>query len=176
MWNVPDWLAQRARLSPDRVALIDTLNGDRPITYREWNAQANRTAHFLQHALGVRKGDRVAVLAKNSVAYLDIWFALAKIGGVLQNLNWRLTPHELRQLVAEGEPIALVYDPEFADKAMAVGPVGDLLHRWDHGPPQGCRALLSCHHGQRGEHRDFLGAFVRGCHHSQRAPLPHRGA
>ncbi len=120
MWNVPDWLAQRARLSPDRVALIDTLNGDRPITYREWNAQANRTAHFLQHALGVRKGDRVAVLAKNSVAYLDIWFALAKIGGVLQNLNWRLTPHELRQLVAEGEPIALVYDPEFADKAMAV--------------------------------------------------------
>ncbi len=120
MWNVPDWLARRAQLSPERVALIDTQDNNRAITYRQCNAQANRTAHFLQQALGVGKGDRVAVLAKNSVAYLDIWFALGKIGGVLQNLNWRLTPYELQSIVAEAQPKALIYDPEFSSTVQAL--------------------------------------------------------
>lgn len=131
MWNAPDWLARRAQLSPERVALIDTQAGDRPITYREWNAQANRTAWWLREALGVGKGDRVAVLAKNSVAYLDLWFALGKIGGVLQNLNWRLTPYELEGIVREGAPKALVYDPEFAATVQALATaLGDLPLRW----------------------------------------------
>ena len=41
------------------------------------------------------KGDRVAVLAHNSVEYLDLWFACGKLGAILQTLNWRLTPREL---------------------------------------------------------------------------------
>ncbi len=110
-----DWLARRASLSPENVALIDTLDGDREITFKEWNESANRTAHFFKDALNVRKGDRVAVIAKNSVAYLDIWFALNKLGAVLQNLNWRLTPYELADLVADAEPVCLVYSPEFEE-------------------------------------------------------------
>jgi fatty-acyl-CoA synthase len=117
---VPDWLARRAALSPEKTALIDTLDGDRPVTYKDWNQRANRTARFLQNAFGVGKGDRVAVLAKNSVAYLDIWFALNKLGGVLQNLNWRLTAHELSSLVRDAEPVLLVYGPEFEASARLI--------------------------------------------------------
>jgi len=112
---VGDWLGRRERLTPNKVALVDTLNGDRPITYREWSRAVNRTARFLQDRLGVRKGDRVAVLAHNCVEYLDLWFALGRIGGILQTLNWRLTPHELEGLLRDGEPVALVYGEEFVE-------------------------------------------------------------
>lgn len=110
-----DWLHRRATLTPDALALIDATTPEhRRITYREWNASANRTAHFLA-GLGVQKGDRVAVLAKNSTDYLDIWFALGKLGAILQNLNWRLTAPELQTLIEDATPKVLIYGGEFKD-------------------------------------------------------------
>lgn len=81
--HIGDWLARREMLMPDKLALVDTLNGGRRITYRQWNRTANRTAHFMRERLGIRKGDRVAVLAMNCVEYLDVWFALGKLGAIL---------------------------------------------------------------------------------------------
>jgi fatty-acyl-CoA synthase len=124
-----DWLGRREQLSPDRVALVDTLRGDRAITYREWNRAANRTAHFLR-ALGVGKGDRVAVLAMNCVEYLDIWFACGKLGAILQTLNWRLNPRELSALIAEAAPVALIYGPEFTAEVTAIRPEASSVRHW----------------------------------------------
>lgn len=120
MYDVPDWLEKRATLSPNKIALIDTLSGNKAITYQQWNRQVNRTARFLQDRLGVTKGDRVAILAKNCVEYLDIWFALSKIGGILQNLNWRLTPLELQKSIEETAPAALFYDANPAEFGEAI--------------------------------------------------------
>ncbi len=117
---VGDWVGRRALLTPNKVALIDTLNGNRPITYREWSRTVNRTARFLQERLGVQKGDRVAILAKNCVEYLDLWFALGRIGGIMQTLNWRLTPYELEKLLTDGAPVALVYGSEFIPQVNAL--------------------------------------------------------
>ncbi len=113
---IGDWLARREMLTPNKVALVDTQHDDRKITYREWNRAVNRTANWLYDQLGVRKGDRVAVLAMNGVEYLDIWFACGKLGAILQTLNWRLTPAELAGLVADGAPSVLVYGPDFVDQ------------------------------------------------------------
>jgi fatty-acyl-CoA synthase len=124
-----DWLGRREDLSPDKVALIDTLNGDREITYRGWNRAANRTAHYLR-ALGVEKGDRVAVLAMNSVEYLDLWFACGKLGAILQTLNWRLTPHELAALVADGTPKVFVYGPDFVGAVQEIHDDSSTVQYW----------------------------------------------
>jgi len=113
---VGNWIGRRAQLTPDRVALIDTLNDNRSITYQAWSESVNRTARYLQERLEVRSGDRVAVLAHNCVEYLDIWFALGRIGAVLQNLNWRLTPRELETLIVDGAPTALIYGDAFASE------------------------------------------------------------
>lgn len=110
---IGDWLARRDLLTPDKVALIDTQNADRQITYRQWNQRANQTANFLRERLGVEKGDRVAVLAMNCVEYLDIWFALGKLGGVLQNINWRLSPLEITRLIIDASPKVLIYGGDF---------------------------------------------------------------
>jgi fatty-acyl-CoA synthase len=109
-----DWLEKRALLTPDRVALIDGPGGPE-LTFREWNARVNRTANFLQE-LGVNKGDRISVYASNCAEYLDLFWAAGKIGFVLHNLNWRLTVHELRGIVADADPVVLVYSDDWGPR------------------------------------------------------------
>ena len=114
-----DWLYRRAMLTPEKVSLVDTLRNGRPITYRQWNRAVNRTARLLA-TMGVGKGDRVAILAYNSVEFLDLWFACGKLGAILQTLNWRLTARELGELVCDAEPSVLVYGPEFLDQVRSI--------------------------------------------------------
>lgn len=117
---VTDWLDKRARLTPDRVGLVDYRTGAET-TYRDWDARVNRTARFLQ-ALGLGKGDRLAVYSSNNTEYIDVFFAAGKLGIILQNLNWRLTVHELQGIVADGEPKVLMYSPDWAENVDALRP------------------------------------------------------
>ncbi len=117
---VTDWLDRRAQLSPDRIALELAATG-REISYREWNATANRTANYLR-SLGVGRGDRVAVYATNSLDYLDVWMACGKIGAILQNLNWRLTVTELQALLIDAAPALIIYSEEYAQAVNALRP------------------------------------------------------
>ncbi len=108
-------------LTPDKVALVDAVSGRRsPITYREWNRAANRTARWMSERLGVKRGDRVAILAKNRVEYLDLLFACGKLGVVLQTLNWRLTQRELSPLLSASPPAALFYGAAVEDPVRAL--------------------------------------------------------
>ena len=108
---VTDWLEKRANMTPDRVALVDYVK-KAETTFAAWNARANRTANYLS-SLGVGKGDRVAVYSSNCSEYLDLFWAASKIGAILQNLNWRLTVHELKGIVREGEPSVLLYSEDW---------------------------------------------------------------
>ena len=74
--HVADLLSKRAELTPERVGLLDAETGV-AYTYRQLNARANRAANYLR-GLGVVKGDRVAILAQNSVVsvsytHLDVY-------------------------------------------------------------------------------------------------------
>ncbi|MBT8105661.1 MAG: long-chain fatty acid--CoA ligase [Woeseiaceae bacterium] len=108
---VTDWLDKRARLTPERVALIDYASGAET-TFAAWNERVNRTANYLR-TLGVGKGDLVAVYAMNRLEYLDLFWAAPKIGAILQNLNWRLTVHELQGIVESGAPKVLIYSEDW---------------------------------------------------------------
>jgi len=112
--NAVDWLEKRSRLTPDRVALIDYASGSET-TFAQWNERANRTANYLEN-LGVAKGDRVAVYSSNRPEYLDLFWAASKIGAILQNLNWRLTVHELGGIIASGGPRVLIYSEDWRPK------------------------------------------------------------
>ncbi len=110
--HAADLLSSRARLTPDREALLEEHTGRR-YTYAELNARANRLANFMHGTLGVQKGDRVSMLAHNSIIYLDLFYGLAKIGAVFAPLNWRLTAHELGYIVGDCDPKVLICGPEF---------------------------------------------------------------
>jgi fatty-acyl-CoA synthase len=136
-----DWLDKRAKLTPDRVALIDRRTGTES-TFAEWNGRANRTAHFLA-SLGVGKGDRVAVYSSNRAEYADLFWAAPKLGAVLQNLNWRLTVHELRDIVEDGGPKVLIFSPDWREQVEALKPsLTTVEHRVAMGDPsEGERAF-----------------------------------
>ena len=101
------------------MALLDGLHEYRPVTYREWNRAANRTAHWLA-SLGVGHGDLVAVLSMNCVEYLDVWFACGKLGAIMQTLNWRLAAGELCSLLADVTPKVLLYGPDFTGQVQII--------------------------------------------------------
>lgn len=110
--HAADLLAKRAELTPNRIALVELETGSR-FTYAALNTRANRLANFMNHKLGVQPGDRVAIIAKNSVAYVDLLYGLPKIGAIFAPFNWRLTAHELTYMVQDLQPKVLIYEPEF---------------------------------------------------------------
>ena len=85
-----DYLERRARETPD-LAFVEF--GDRKLSYGEADAAANRLANALITS-GLAPNDRFAILAKNCVEYLLIYFAASKAGVVPVPLNFRLAPPE----------------------------------------------------------------------------------
>ena len=88
------------RLRGDRVALI---GDDRTVTYAEFNAGTKRLAAGLRD-LGVGRGDRVAIVAENSVDLLTVLGATARLGAAFVPVNWRLTADEVGYLLGDAEP------------------------------------------------------------------------
>jgi fatty-acyl-CoA synthase len=121
-----DLLTNRARLTPEREALVEMATGQR-YTYARLNARANRLANWMRE-LGVQKGDRVSILAHNGVAYIDLFYGLAKIGAILAPLNWRLAARELIYIVNDNQPRVLICGPEFADALAEMRPEVDVAH------------------------------------------------
>ena len=68
---------------------------------------------MLREQFGVEKGDRVAILAHNGIAFVDLLYGLAKIGAVFTPLNWRLTSRELSYIIENAQPKVLICAPEF---------------------------------------------------------------
>jgi len=106
-----DLLGERARVSPERTALVTVADGRR-YSYRELDQRAVGCARMWLYGLGLRPGDRVAILSGNRVELLDAFFAAGKSGIVLVPLSTRLTANELEQIVRDCAPRALIYDGE----------------------------------------------------------------
>ncbi|TWB69882.1 fatty-acyl-CoA synthase [Nitrospirillum amazonense] len=128
MWDLFDLTAQRARLSPDRRALVDlTAVGSAAgaLTYAGLDDRAARAASLLA-ALGAEPGDRVAVLCRNRPDFFTLLFACAKLGCLLVPLNWRMPAAELAPVLADCQPRLLFHGAE--DRATAQALAGGLAH------------------------------------------------
>jgi O-succinylbenzoic acid--CoA ligase len=114
---MPEWLRQRALLSPERLALVF---GAERWTFAELHRLVSACAERLA-AAGVRAGDRVALLARSSVGFVKVAHAVPRLGAVIVPLNVRLTPSELSWQVGDCGAALLVYDDANAAKAADVG-------------------------------------------------------
>lgn len=79
-------LRKAVRLYPRKRAIVC---GDRSWTYSEFGERVNRLSQAVL-SLGVGKGDRVAILHRNCHRYLECYFGVMQIGGVLVPMNYRL--------------------------------------------------------------------------------------
>jgi acyl-CoA synthetase (AMP-forming)/AMP-acid ligase II len=106
-----DIIRVNARHRPDDEALIYDSG---PVTYAELNRGVNRVAHALV-ARGVGHGDRVAVLGRNSLEYVQLYFALGKLGAMLVPLSFWHRTRELTYTVADSEPGMIFVEPELME-------------------------------------------------------------
>ncbi len=108
------WLSHRARLTPDREALVD---GGRRFTYGQLDRRVQRLAAALRDRYGVGRHDRIATLTMNCAEWVELFFATARIGAILVPLNWRLAPPELDYQLRDSAARALFVGPEHNELA-----------------------------------------------------------
>ncbi len=109
-----DILSERARLSPSNTALVFASTGER-FTYAELDERSRRCALLWTQIAGLKKGDRVGILAQNCPEFIHAFFAAGKSGIILVPLNTRLTAHELGYIVRDSGMRALMFESQFAD-------------------------------------------------------------
>ncbi len=110
-----NWIAFHADRTPDKVALIDQASG-REYSYSLMYERVTRLAGYLHREWQVERGDRLAILARNSTEYFEFQFACIQLGALMLPLNWRLAQQELRFILENAGAIGLLYDAEFADR------------------------------------------------------------
>ena len=121
--NVGSLMAKRAYLSPMLEAVVEPVLGRRH-TFSELNQHINLVANALL-GLGVRKGDRVALLLMNGAEFVESFFGAAKIGAVVVPLNWRLVADELEFILNDSGATVMIYSEEFAAVAAELHSRGD---------------------------------------------------
>ena len=121
MINLSSFIAFHARRTPDRCAL--KYRGEE-ISYATFDARIGKVAGWLV-SCGIGRGDVVAVLMKNSAAFLELVFAASHIGAVFLPINYRLSADEVGYIVGNAGARLLIADEELAPIASggAPGPV-----------------------------------------------------
>ena len=118
--TIADVLRRTAQRVPTKVAIIC---GDTEWTYGELHTRVDRLAAGLV-AAGVRPGDKVAMLARNSHGFVAVRFALARMGAVLVPINFMLKSQEVAFILQHSGARMLVTDTELsaiATEAAALG-------------------------------------------------------
>jgi acyl-CoA synthetase (AMP-forming)/AMP-acid ligase II len=112
-----DLLARNARIYGRETSLIYEF---RSWTWEKTNARANRFANSLQK-MGIKRGDRVAIYAKNSHRWVEALFGLAKIGVVVVTVNYRLTAEEAGYIADNCDARAVICDYSTVENALIIG-------------------------------------------------------
>ncbi|GAA1565661.1 long-chain fatty acid--CoA ligase [Dactylosporangium maewongense] len=92
-----DWVTVQARFTPQAAFLVAADGRTR--TYAEGEQRITRLARALRQ-LGIGRGDRVALLAVDSPEYVEVLLACMKLGATYVALNFRLSPAEIRTVLA----------------------------------------------------------------------------
>jgi fatty-acyl-CoA synthase len=115
-WNFADLWETVAAVVPGEPAQIQ---GDRRITWSEFESRANGVAQMLLDA-EVAEQDKVAQYLYNSPEYMESVYAAFKAGLVPINTNYRYLEDELVYLWDNGDAVAVVFHGTFADRIDAI--------------------------------------------------------
>jgi acyl-CoA synthetase (AMP-forming)/AMP-acid ligase II len=116
--NLGQILKVNAKKFPHTVALKDR---ERSFTYPEVNQRVNKLAHSLL-ALGLKKGDKVAVLLENSIEIVEVYLATAKTGIVIVPINFRLISPDVEYIADNADAKAFIVHDEFVETVDPIRP------------------------------------------------------
>ncbi|CAN5721703.1 acyl-CoA synthetase [soil metagenome] len=111
-WNLGTLFESIVDVVGDREAIVA---GDVRLSYAQLDRRANQLARALT-ARGVGPGQHVGLLLRNGPEYLEGMLAAFKLGAVSINLNTRYTSEELRYLLSDAAPVAVIHEPDLAER------------------------------------------------------------
>ena len=109
-------LKMMAMQNPDKQGAADKF---RKMTFKEWNERSCRLANAL-NGMGVKKGDRFAILAYNCVEWLEIYAASAKGGQITAPIMFRLAPPEMEYIINHSGCKVFFVAKEFVQTANSI--------------------------------------------------------
>lgn len=108
-FTIYDMYKRNATLLKNRIAIKAE---NEKVTYGELFDRANRVAGWLS-GKGVRKGDRIAILAKNDPQFFPLIGGIAAAGAIMVPINFRLSAEEIGHNLTNTQPVMAVVDPDF---------------------------------------------------------------
>jgi fatty-acyl-CoA synthase len=116
--NTAWWVERWSELHPDKPAIL--FEGEK-ISYMELHRRANRTSCWLQ-SLGIKKGDRVAVMLNNCPEFIELYLACSRLGAIFVPVNFRLAIPELAYTLKNSSPSLFVFGNAYADDIKKLNP------------------------------------------------------
>ncbi|WP_428409011.1 AMP-binding protein [Hyphococcus sp.] len=101
-----------AQATPEKKAIVD-LQTSESYDYRHADQRISQIASFLLKATNGKRGERVAMISRNSAFMLLVHYACARAGLIFVPLNWRLAPPEIGALIEDAQPSVLIWQTEF---------------------------------------------------------------
>ena len=120
--NMIELLAKNARMYPNDIAFVEirpSLNVRKDITWARFYERVNRLANGLL-ARGITRGDKIYVLGKNSINWLEAFFGAMATGAWVVPLNFRFTDDDIRYCANVAEPSAFIMETEYASRIAAM--------------------------------------------------------
>ena len=115
-FSVGDLLVRTADRYPNKLAFSFK---DEKFTYKEFNEIVNRCAHGLLK-LGIKKGDRAAIMSHNCHQFVFLWWALLKIGAIVTPLNFMLQGKEVKYVIDHSEAKVFFVEDSFVKNVLPV--------------------------------------------------------
>lgn len=126
MYTLGDLPRKSAIIKPDNEAVVFE---DTRLSYSQFNERINRLANALS-GLGYKKGDRVTVLSENTHKYLEIYFAVSKLGMSITPLNFRLSDLEITHIVNDSEAGCFFAADGYEDRVMGLKHQLNVIDKW----------------------------------------------
>jgi len=108
--NLAQMVKMNAKKFPNTIALKDK---DRSYTYTELNKRVNKLSHSLL-SLGLKKGDKFAVLLENSIEIVEAYLAAAKTGLIIVPVHFRFVGKEIINIMENSDAKAFIVHDEFS--------------------------------------------------------------
>ena len=126
--TISQLLSDTVKENSDGDAIVD---GDTRLSYQDLEDSVDCIAGHLV-ALGVEKGDRIAIIVKNSAAFIQAIMATARLGAISVPINIRSQTPELAYILNHASPKVLVHDADLKDR---LPDVGVIQHQFSVGEP-----------------------------------------
>ncbi len=120
---IPDSIRRAAQRTPEKAAVIFNHQVTR---WRDFDRDVDRTAHYLA-GLGIRKGDKVAILGLNSPLYLTAFMGVLRAGAVAVPLSTMTATDALERMIVDADTKAIFLAKGFYANIAAIEPCLDGL-------------------------------------------------